>query len=69
MSTIFERHELRVNETKYRHRQEMDELDELLRSEQATCKHPSWTKSDSLFYAFGETWPGKKCDECGENVT
>ena len=64
--TIYEEHKKLVEEVKKRHRVELDELDGLLRSKQANCKHPHWTRYEALFYALGETYPGEECTECGQ---
>jgi hypothetical protein len=64
--TIYEEHQKLVKEVKKRHRVELDELNGLLKSKQAKCKHPHWTRYESLFMMYGDTWPGEVCDECGQ---
>ena len=63
--TIYEDYKWEEEKLKQRHREEMGELLALLRTKQANCSHPSWTRHEDMFYAMGETAPGEMCNECG----
>lgn len=63
--TIYEEHQKLVQEMRERHRRELAELDEQLRVKQEGCNHKKWRRVEDLFYALGETAPGKVCEECG----
>lgn len=63
--TVHEDHLAAVEAARLRHRQELNSLDVLLKAKQDECKHKWGTRVESMFYALGETAPGKQCKECG----
>jgi hypothetical protein len=63
--TIYEDHQKVVAAARERHRQELDALDAFLKTLQDRCKHKWGDVQDGMFYALGNTAPGKQCAECG----
>ena len=64
--TIYEEHQNAVAAAKERFADELKELDDQLKRKQQKCKHPGWNRDEQMFYAMGETAPGKQCVECGQ---
>ena len=63
---IIQKYQQIILEAKARHKDELDSIQKLLEAEQETCKH-DYEILEDLFYACGETAPGKHCKSCGIN--
>lgn len=63
--TVYEEYLQAVEEEKQRHQTALDELRADLKMKQDECKHKWGPKVEDMFYALGETAPGKQCKECG----
>lgn len=63
--TVYEKHQQAVEQEKQRHKDVLKELEDELRTKQADCKHNWGPRVEEMFYALGETAPGKQCEKCG----
>lgn len=63
--TIYEEYLAAVGKEYQRHRKENAALLAALKKKQATCKHKYGEVQEGMFYALGQTAPGKQCLECG----
>lgn len=63
--TIYETYQHGVEQIKLLHKKAMIELDAALQEEQRKCSHRWDTVKPDMFYALGNSAPGKKCLECG----
>jgi hypothetical protein len=64
--TIYIDHCNAIAAAKERFCDEVKELEDQLKRKQKKCKHPKWNRDEQMFYALGETAPGKQCEECGQ---
>ena len=65
--TVHEEHLAAVKAEDARHRAAIDDLRADLQMKQDECSHRGkWgPRDENMFYAMGETAPGKQCTECG----
>lgn len=63
--TVYETYLSMVEEAKHVHQQELETLKDNLKKEQGKYKHKWGARIEEMFYALGETAPGKQCTKCG----
>ena len=63
--TVYERYQELVKEENQRHQNALDELRKDLEIQQEDCIHEWNPIEKAMFYALGETAPGKQCSKCG----
>lgn len=63
--TIHENYLAKVKEAERKYKSLLEELKQEWLKETKNCKHPQWIRHEEMFYALGETSPGKQCTECG----
>lgn len=66
--TIFEEYQESLRKEKERYNVAIDKIEEELEIKQQVCKHKWGDREESMFYALGQTYPGKKCLECGQRM-
>lgn len=63
--TVYKKHQKKLAQAKEVYLQQIKDLEDALHIAQDLCKH-KWSKEEpEMFYAMGNTAPGKQCKECG----
>jgi len=66
--TVYEKYLKALDDLEQIHKAAVESLDAILEAEQEVCKHKWGEVNPHMFYALGNTAPGKSCIECGMKV-